>query len=111
LPVRTERAAHVGALVPAQAQPVEPVVDRLLVGRLVAVQVGVVHAQHEAPAPRAGEKKIEEGGAGGPQVHVTGWAWGHAHPDRAVWHPQIVGATLASPSAGRTLPARQRPYD
>src|SRR5207249_3761808 len=55
-----------------------------------------------APAVRAGEQQVEEGGTGAPQVDVTGWAGGHAHPDRAVRHQQIVGATLASPSSGRT---------
>ena len=59
LPVRTERAANIGTLVPAQTQPMQRVENGLLGGSGRAHLIGILDAQNKLAALTARETEIE----------------------------------------------------
>ena len=63
LPVRRARPAHVGPLVPLEAEPAQVGEDGVLVTVVRAHGVGVVDAQHEVAARVAREQEVEQGRA------------------------------------------------
>src|SRR5712692_10454252 len=60
LPVRTVRPAHIGALLPVDAQPPEIFQNRLLVLYRRAGAVGVLDTEEERPALATREEPVEE---------------------------------------------------
>src|SRR5204863_7816245 len=82
LVIRAVRAADLGALVPVQAQPAEPVEDRLQGLRHVALLVGVVDAEDELAVLLPGEQPVEQGRADPADVQVAGRARGEAGANR-----------------------------
>ena len=107
LPVGTVRPADVGALVPAQAQPVQGLEDHGLARGGAALAVGVLDPQDELPAVLAREGVVEEGDVGRPHVGVTGGAGGDAradrHGNRRGYHKGPGGVPRAAQCATFTL--------
>ena len=78
-----------GTLVPAQAKPVQPVEDVLLVGDRRTSDVGVLEAEDERAAGVAGVEEVEQGRSGCPDVERAGRAG--RDPDAVGRHPAILG--------------------
>ena len=72
LPVRRERPALVGALVPVQPEPVQRREDLRLALGDVAGPVGVLDAQHELPALLTCERQVEQRHVRRADVRVAG---------------------------------------
>ena len=95
------------ALVPVDAQPVEPVEDVLLERGGAAGDVGVLEAEHERAAGVAREQEVEQRGARGPDVQGAGRAG--RDPDADVGgHAIEVGAPSGHGTCG-TAPGRASP--
>ena len=72
--VRGERPADSRPFVPVDAQPLQPVEDRLQRLFDVPLLIGVVDPQDELPSVLPGEEPIEQGGADSADVQVSGGA-------------------------------------
>mmetsp|Transcript_7884 Transcript_7884/g.19695 ORF Transcript_7884/g.19695 Transcript_7884/m.19695 type:complete len:603 (-) Transcript_7884:9-1817(-) len=79
LAVGAVRAAHVGALVPVQAQPLEVAHHGLLGRARGARSVRVLDAQHELAAVAFGVQVVEQRGARAAHVQVAGGGGRKAH--------------------------------
>src|SRR5690606_37995659 len=81
------------ALVPIDAQPVEPFAHGI--GEFVAApfRIGVFQAEDEGAAVMTGKKPIEHGDFGGADVEKARWRRGDAHADSAheTYAPQGLG--------------------
>src|SRR5262249_45573487 len=78
LAVGAMRAAHLGPLVPGEAEPAHVAEDDLLVLRGAALLVGVLDAEDEGAARAARPEPVEERGADAPDVEVAGGRGGEA---------------------------------
>jgi nondiscriminating glutamyl-tRNA synthetase len=107
LAVRGVRAAsgfagHLGAFVPIESQPVEPIEDVLLERDGAAGLVGVLEAEDERATDVARVEVVEKRGPRGPDVERPGRAWCDADADRRGRIRGHAGATGVS-----TRPARR----
>ncbi len=84
LEVGAARAAHLGALVPGQAEPVHGPQDDLGVLLGGALRVGVLDAQDEGAAGGAGEGPVVDGSAGAADVQLAGGRRCEANAHRLV---------------------------
>src|ERR1035441_17706 len=66
------RTAHVGALVPIDAEPLQVVQQLIFVAGLAALKVGVFDAQDHGSAGLAGEQPVVKCGAGIADVQLPG---------------------------------------
>ena len=82
LVVRRVRAAHLGPLVPVDAQPAEAVQNRPQRRLDVALAVGVVDAQDELPPVPAREQPVEQRRADPADVQVAGRAGSESRANR-----------------------------
>src|SRR5690606_18849616 len=73
-------------LVPQQAEPLEPVGDRLDHRVARARAVGVLEAQDEGAAVVTGETPVEQCGSRAADVQVAGGRWRGPHADRSLAH-------------------------
>jgi hypothetical protein len=76
LAIGTVVSAHVGALVPVQAQPAQGIEDRLLRLGGGTRAVRVLDAQEELAAVRTGKAIIEQRHVSGADMGITGGRWG-----------------------------------
>ena len=99
-----------GALVPGDAQPVEPVEDVLLERLRAAGDVRVLEPEHERAAGVAGEQVVEQRRPRGPEVERPGGA--RRDPDADVGshaaRPGARGSGTWWNSAGSASPSRTR---
>ena len=104
LPVRAVRAIDIGAFVPLDPEPAQVGEQLLEVTLLAALRIGVLHAQHHAPAARSRGEMIEERGPGIADVQAASRArresgglgahstWPRILPDRGLTAPALAGA-------------------
>ena len=71
-PVKIEALGLLVLFVPVEAQPAQPLEDGLHAGVGVALDVGVVQAQHHGAVVVAGIEPIEDEGAGAAHVQKAG---------------------------------------
>jgi hypothetical protein len=81
LEVRAVRSADVGALIPIEPEPAQPVDDARhhLPGR--ALRIGIFDAQDEGPAVAPREQRVEERRSGAAHVEVASWRRGETDAD------------------------------
>ena len=70
--MKIEPIALAVELVPAEVEPVEPVEDRVHRSLRVALDIGIIQAQHDRAAVVARVEPIENEGAGAADVQITG---------------------------------------
>ena len=81
LVIRCMRPADLGPLIPVDAQPPEPVQNRLQRRGHVALGIGVVNPQQELPFVPAGEQPVEQRRAHAADVEVSGGTGREARTD------------------------------
>ncbi len=84
LPIRTEIAANLDALVPLQAKPAKVLEDGQLRFARRTLGVGVLDAEDERPVVPARKEPVEQRRARVADVQVAGWGWGETDSHRAV---------------------------
>src|SRR5579884_1804841 len=80
LQIRSELAANMGAFIPIQTQPFQPLIDGGHRFLRVALAVGVLDAQYEFSAVMPCEQPVKQGGARTANVQIAGRRWSKTNP-------------------------------
>src|SRR5579885_2953802 len=75
LQIRSELAADMGAFIPIQPQPFQPLIDGGHRFLRVALAVGILDAQHEFSAVMPCKQPVKQGGARAADMQIPGRRW------------------------------------
>ena len=108
LQIWTVGTAPIGTLVPVETEPPQVVEHAIDERRFVTSSVGILDAQHEAPAPRASGEVAEQGGPRVAEMQVTGRAGREPRDGQRIGH-DASSYRMPSRRPRGTAPPRRGP--